>query len=997
MQLTNGSNDLIMSATTNQHVLSPSAQQKTHPTFEWLRTEHIESLHILVSEYRHTPTGAMHYHIAANNDENVFLVGLRTIPTDSTGVAHILEHTALCGSKKYPVRDPFFMMIRRSLNTFMNAFTSSDWTAYPFASKNRKDFDNLLSVYLDAVFFSRLEPLDFAQEGHRLEFDEHDNPETDLVYKGVVYNEMKGAMSSPVSVIYETLSQYLFPTSTYHHNSGGDPETIPDLTYKQLKSFYKTHYHPSNAVFMTYGDMPASELQKAFEERALCHFERLDRHIQVHPEKRRFAPLKVQSAYAEELSEGESIDNKTHIVLGWLLGVSTDLESQLKAHLLSDVLLENSASPLRKLLETCGLGTSPSPLCGLEDSNFEMAFMCGIEGSSPKSAEEFETKVMDLLAEIAEKGVPQEKLEAVLHQLELSQREIGGDSYPYGLQLILSGLSPAIHRGDPIALLNLDPVLEKLRVEIKDPNFIPQLVKELLLENPHQVRLVMQPDENLETRKEQMIKRMLAEKKSQLSQREKQAIIDKAKALLVRQAQEDDESVLPKVGIEDVPAQTPVPKETTAKIANSQLSQYQQGTNGILYQQVVYPLPPLEPELQTLLPVFTTLVGELGAGNKDYLEVQEALSASTGGISGFSTLRGAVDDEQQVSGFLIYSGKALSRNVEPLSELMHSMINHPRFDELERIKELVAQYRARVDQSITGNGHGLAMQAASAGMNPAAKLSHQLSGLAGIQAIQHLDHELQNKDNLEAVADGLTVLHSLIHSGERQFLLVGEEQSIAEGTTCLEKLWQETTAPTPALALDPVREKINQAWLTNTQVNFCAKAYPTVPADHPDAPVLTVLGGVLRNGFLHRAIREQGGAYGGGASQDSNIAAFRFYSYRDPRTKETLADFDESIAWLLKQDLSYQVLEEAILGVIGSLDKPNSPAGEAKQAFQNKLFNRSEAFQARFRERVLGTTAEDLKRVAQCYFDPNAASTAIITSQAQWSTLDLTGFEELHV
>lgn len=217
--------------------IHPEQQKRCHSSFEWLRTEAIESLHILVSEYRHKVTGAMHYHLASDSDENVFMVALRTIPTDSTGVAHILEHTALCGSEKYPVRDPFFMMIRRSLNTFMNAMTSSDWTAYPFASKNRKDFDNLLGVYLDAVFFSSLDPLDFAQEGHRLEFAEPHNPDSELVYKGVVYNEMKGAMSSPTSVLWDQVTRYVFPTTTYHFNSGGDPEAIPDLSYEQLKAF----------------------------------------------------------------------------------------------------------------------------------------------------------------------------------------------------------------------------------------------------------------------------------------------------------------------------------------------------------------------------------------------------------------------------------------------------------------------------------------------------------------------------------------------------------------------------------------------------------------------------------------------------------------------------------------------------------------------------------------------------------------------------------------
>ncbi len=256
-----------------------------HPAFEWQRSQLLESLNITVEEYRHRKTGAMHYHLGSDYDENVFLVALRTVPMDSTGVAHILEHTALCGSERFPVRDPFFMMLRRSLNTFMNAFTSSDWTAYPFASQNRKDFNNLLEVYLDAVFFSRLDPLDFAQEGHRLEFADPGNPDSDLVYKGVVFNEMKGAMSSVPSQLWHTLCKYLFQTTTYHYNSGGDPECIPDLSYEQLKKFYKTHYHPSNAIFMTFGDIPAHEHQAKFEELALARFDRLDVHIAVPDEK----------------------------------------------------------------------------------------------------------------------------------------------------------------------------------------------------------------------------------------------------------------------------------------------------------------------------------------------------------------------------------------------------------------------------------------------------------------------------------------------------------------------------------------------------------------------------------------------------------------------------------------------------------------------------------------------------------------------------------------
>ena len=275
-----------------------------HPAFELLREQDIPSLKVRYQEFRHRVTGAQHIHLAADNSENVFLVALRTVPMDSTGVAHILEHTALCGSEKYPVRDPFFMMIRRSLNTFMNAFTSSDWTAYPFASQNKKDFNNLLGVYLDSVFFARLDPLDFAQEGHRLEFANASDATSELTFKGVVYNEMKGAMSSINSVLWQTMSKHLYPTSTYHYNSGGEPANIPDLTYDQFKAFYQNHYHPSNAIFVTFGDIPAVEHQASFEENALSRFDKLDCHIAVTNEQRYSEPQYFEESYAFDAAKG---------------------------------------------------------------------------------------------------------------------------------------------------------------------------------------------------------------------------------------------------------------------------------------------------------------------------------------------------------------------------------------------------------------------------------------------------------------------------------------------------------------------------------------------------------------------------------------------------------------------------------------------------------------------------------------------------------------------
>lgn len=960
----------------------------SHPAFVHVRSEHIQSLDIDVHEYRHSVTGTSHVHLAADNPENVFLVGLRTVPTDSTGVAHILEHTVLCGSEKYPVRDPFFMMIRRSLNTFMNAFTSSDWTAYPFATQNEKDFFNLLDVYLDAVFFSRLHELDFAQEGHRVEFEAADDPSSDLVFKGVVFNEMKGAMSAPTSALWQTLSKHLFQNSTYHFNSGGDPEDIPDLSYQQLKDFYDTHYHPSNAIFMTYGNLAPDVLQTRFEDQVLKRFTKLDRSISVDPAKRYHSPIRVQEHYSTR--DADTAD-KTHIVTGWLLGESINLDDRLRANLLSSVLLSNSASPLMKALEQSDLGNSPSPMCGVEDSNREMVFVCGLDGSNPEQTVAGEKLILDTLEAVANNGVPQEEVDAMLHQLEMSQREIKGDGMPFGLQLVLSGLSTAMHRGNTLAAIDLDPALQRLRDDAQNPDFIPNLIRTLLLDNPHRVTLTFAPDTQISERRDIAEKARLAMIKSALNESQAKDIVDRAQALATRQTQEDDPEILPKVTLADVPAELHIPDSTAAVINEAPATLYAQGTNGLVYQHVVLELPEMEQELQQLLPIYTNFVSELGSGGRDYLQTQSLQAAATGGINAYTLQRGAIDNVQSVSGFLVVSGKALLRNTDTLSQLMLDTLSDVRFDEVARIRELIAQVRASREQRITGSGHVLAMLAACSGMSPTARLSHELNGLAGIQSLKSLDDSLDDKQTLRSLAEKFSAIHDILKTAPRQFMVVAEQDNLERCQSSLTTTFGAAPAvqATKSFSPEPVREQARQIWTTSTDVNFSARAYPTVPSSHEDTAALTVLGPFLRNGFLHRAIRETGGAYGGGASNDSDTASFRFFSYRDPRLSETLTDFDASIEWLKETKHNERELEEAVLSVVSSIDKPGSPAGEARSAFQAELFGRTQEQRRAFRQRILDVGLEDLKRVGNTYFDPGQASTGVVTNETSASEADV--------
>ncbi|MGB1192319.1 MAG: peptidase M16, partial [Pseudomonadales bacterium] len=451
-----------------------------------------------------------------------------------------------------------------------------------------------------------------------------------------------------------------------------------------------------------------------------------------------------------------------------------------------------------------------------------------------------------------------------------------------------------------------------------------------------------------------------------------------------RQAVEDDPEVLPKVDLSDIPPVIDIPEFSAQQIAKRSATFYPQGTNGISYQQVITALPALNEQQTSLLGLHNRVLTDLGVGTKDYLATQNWQTQVCGGINAQSSIRSELDNEQQVSGFFTLSAKGLNIHNDAISDLLYQTYHHARFDEPQRIRELISQSRARAEQSVTGNGHSLAMSLASQGFSPVAKLNHASSGILGIQKLKALDDSLENSVSLNELTESLSDIHQTIISNPQQFLVVGEAHCVDGILSQVDQLWKNQSSDSDSqLSLPATRENTRELWLCNTQVNFCAKAYQTVNGSHADAPALTVLGGVLRNGFLHTTIREQGGAYGGGASQDSSIAGFRFYSYRDPRLGETLDDFDQSIAWLLEKDHEWRVVEEAILGVISSLDKPSSPAGTAKIHFHNNLFGRTPEYQSAFRDAVLAVAQADLKRVAEKYLRPEQASIGVITHKGE--------------
>ena len=964
--------------------------QTVHPAFQLIRQHHVEALDVFVSEYKHKVTGATHYHLASDLDENVFLVAFRTQPMDSKGEAHILEHTVLCGSEKFPVRDPFFLMIRRSLNTFMNAFTSADWTAYPFATQNKKDFQNLLEVYLDAAFAANLNELDFAQEGIRIELEDGQP-----VYKGVVFNEMKGAMSSPSDQLYHQLAHHLFPKTTYHYNSGGDPKDIPDLTYPELVNFYKSHYHPSNAVFMTFGDQSAYHLQEQFETLALSKFEK-GQTLYSTPETRLTAPVEVTETYA---LDAEDLTDKTYHVISWLLPEASDIKLRLGMRLVEGILLEDSASPLRHYLETCGYAQSTGPLMGVDDSNFEMNFFCGVQGSNPEHAQEFKDGVFKILQDVASKPVDSAMVDAILHQIELHQREINGDGMPYGLSLIVNGLGSVIHHSDPIHVWDVDAAIEQVKEELKDPMWLSNLIQEHLLDNPHRVQMTLVPDATKSAKEAEAEKARLAEIGAKLTDEQKTEIIKQTEALKVRQDTPDDMNLLPKVGLEDVPADLHIVQGQLREIISNNhdtpLNLYHAGTNGIYYQQVTVKIPDevVQSPYFTLLSV---LLGEVGAGEYDYLELQQLQTAVSGGVGMGASLRSKVDDKNKISAWLTLTTKSLVNNFEAI-RILKLAFEQLRFDEKDRIIELLQQRKTRWQSRISGSGHSYAMQIASRNCSALAQRDYQNTGLGALNWLTELVAKIENDEAAyDALIAELKAIHRLLLQAPKQFVLVCEEHQSDRLIEEIQDVWDKLAVDKTPVELTPVfteNSNKDEAWLIQANVQFCATAYPAVEISHPDAAPLMVLAAYLRNGFLHSAIREKGGAYGGGASYDGNACSFRFYSYRDPRLTETFKDFEASIDWLLNIEHLEHQLEEAILGLVASMDKPGSPAGEAISACYALLHARTPAVRKQLRTRLLAVTLDDLKRVAEHYLVQQKPVKAVVAPVAKRDILLELGFD----
>jgi Zn-dependent M16 (insulinase) family peptidase len=940
-----------------------------------LRRERLERLDGVYLELEHQRTGARHIHVECPDDNNAFAVFFATAPNDSSGVAHILEHVVLAGSRRFPVRDPFFSMTRRSLATFMNAFTSADWTMYPFSTRNAKDFQNLLDVYLDATFFPRLSEDSFKQEGIRFEFQEPADPKSGLRYKGVVFNEMKGALASPQAAVQNALGRALFPGLTYAYISGGDPEDIPDLTWEQLRKFHSVHYHPSNAYFYTYGDQPLEQTLAIIEANALSHFERLEVDTSIPKVKRFKKPIEATEPYPATASE--DLSHKAEALVAWVTVPTGDSFLHLAMRVLSEVLLGNAGSPLRKALIDSKLGTAMADGSGFQDDYQEAVFGAGLKDIAIDDAVKVERVVLDTLERLVDSGLDKAQVDAAIHRLEFDKRERSNAGFPYALKVLFSLLAPYYYDGDPYAAVNVDADLERLEKARAEGRFFEILIQAELLDNAHRVLLKVQPDPELEERQRRKELERLAAVELSLSEPDKARIVAEALRLKGEQEAKQDLSSLPTLELSDIPMKfEDVPsRETTIGKANVEF--FPLATNGVSYIDLRTDFSRLSPELKDLLPLFSRVMTQTGAAGQNYVEVATRIAAYTGGIGAAPQVPPVASRDDYLQSFIV-SGKALDRNVKPFVDLLADLTARLEIDPA-RLKEIIAESATRLEGSIANLGFQFAVLLAQSKLSSEGAINDRLQGIGMLHVMRGLAK--LDEGGLAGVVSKLDEIRTRLFRRDSIQVIVTCEDSMIEPlrelVAGLIEALPEGSAngrPDKPKALDRVRE----ARTAPLPVAFNVRSFTTVRYTHPDAPVLLVLANYLRDTFLHRELREKGGAYGAYAQAGIGGGNFYFGSYRDPNIIRTYDIYDQAALWVMDGEIDPEAVKEAILGACGDVDPLESPDIKGRREATNKLTGFTRQERETFKQRLLKVTAADLRRVAKTYLAGGNATQATV-------------------
>ncbi|KAH6825949.1 presequence protease 1 [Perilla frutescens var. hirtella] len=936
--------------------------------FEKVSEEFIEECKSRAVLYKHKKTGSEIMSVSNDDENKVFGIVFRTPPKDSTGIPHILEHSVLCGSRKYPLKEPFVELLKGSLHTFLNAFTYPDRTCYPVASTNTKDFYNLVDVYLDAVFFPKCveDVKTFQQEGWHYELND---PSEDITYKGVVFNEMKGVYSQPDSILGRASQQALFPDNTYGVDSGGDPQVIPKLSFEEFKEFHRKYYHPSNARIWFYGDDDPNERLRILSE-YLDMFEAnsAPKESKVDYQKLFAEPVKIVEKYPA--ADGVDLKKKNMVCLNWLLSETPlDLETELALGFLDHLMMGTPASPLRKILLESGLGDAIVG-GGVEDELLQPQFSVGLKGVSEEDIQKVEELIMSTLRKLADEGFHSDAVEASMNTIEFSLRENNTGSFPRGLALMLRSIGKWIYDMDPFVPLKYQEPLQALKVRIAQEGskavFAP-LIEKFILNNPHRVTIEMQPDPEKASRDEAVEKENLEKVKARMTEEDLAELARATHELKLKQETPDPPEALkcvPSLSLQDIPKKPIQTPTEVGDINGIKVLQHDLFTNDVLYAEVVFNMGALKQELLPLVPLFCQSLLEMGTKDLDFVQLNQLIGRKTGGISVYpftSSVRGKEDP----CSHMIVRGKAMSERADDLFNLVNRVLQDVELTDQKRFKQFVSQSKARMENRLRGSGHGIAAARMDAKLNVAGWVSEQMGGVSYLEFLRALESKVD--DDWPGISSSLEeIRRTLFTKNDCLVNLTADGKNLKNTEKYVSRFLDmlPSASPVGSTAWNARLPPTNEAIVVPTQVNYVGKAANLFQTGYQLKGSAYVISKYISNTWLWDRVRVSGGAYGGFCDFDTHSGVFSFLSYRDPNLLKTLDIYDGTSSFLRELELDDDALTKAIIGTIGDIDSYQLPDAKGYSSLLRHLLGVTEEERQIRREEILSTRLNDFKEFA---------------------------------
>ena len=929
--------------------------------YEIIREENLSDIRSAGYLLRHKKTGAR-VMLIENEDENkVFNIAFRTPPKNSTGVAHILEHSVLCGSREFPLKDPFVELVKGSLNTFLNAMTYPDKTCYPVASCNDQDFQNLMHVYLDAVFYPNIYKKEeiFRQEGWSYQLEDTEGP---LKYNGVVYNEMKGAFSSPDEVLEREIMNSLFPDTPYGCESGGDPNHIPELSYEEFLQFHKTYYHPSNSYIYLYGNMDMAEKLEFIDEHYLSAFEKLEVD----------SALPLQPAFTERkelqleypVSESENEEGNAYLAYSTVVGDASDELTAMAFEVLDYALLSAPGAPLKQALLDAQIGMDVYG--SYDDGILQPYFDIVAKGTDPDKKEKFVEIIRTTLEDIVKNGIDKKALKAGINYMEFRYREADFSAWPKGLMYGLDIFGSWLYSDEKaFSHVKLIPVFEKLK-ELSGERYFEELIQKYLLDNPHGSVITLVPSKGLAARREKALEEQLQAKLEKMTQEEKEILVEKTKALVEYQEAEEEpgsEKCIPMLKREDIKKEAAGFTNEELNVDGSLFLYHEVPTNGISYLDLMFDLKNLDPEDVPYLGLLKSVLGFVDTAHFSYGELSNEINAETGGISCGVEVFDRADSTEEYKAVFSVRGKVMYPRIDVLFRMIREILNTSKLDDGKRLYEIIARVKSRAQANLVSAGHSTAVLRGASYSSPMAAFQDEMAGVGYYQFIEKLEKEFDSRK--EELVKKLTALMTEIlrpellcvsYTGERESLDTVMKQVKALKDTLHTEAAEASSKPMSC-------EKKNEGFTTSGQVQYVARTGNFRKKGYEYTGALDILKVALSYDYLWMNLRVKGGAYGCMSGFKRSGESY-FVSYRDPHLKRTLEVYEGIPEYVRTFQADEREMTKYIIGTISGKDVPRTPQMQGSISKTAYFCGITEEMMQKERDQILNADVEDIRNLA---------------------------------